>query len=32
MFFVNVILITTVIVLITELNEKINNYLKNKKY
>ena len=32
MFFVNVILITTAIVLITELNEKINNYLKNKKY
>ena len=32
MFFVNVIIITTVIVLITELNEKINHYLKNKKY
>ena len=32
MFFVNVIIITTVIVLITELNQKINHYLKNKKY
>lgn len=32
MFFVNVIIITTAIVLITELNEKINYYLKNKKY
>ena len=32
MIFVNIILITTTLVLIAELNEKITEYIRNRKY
>jgi len=32
MFLVNFILITSVIIFIAEVNEKVSNYLKNRKY
>ena len=32
MIFVNIILITTSIVLIAELNDKVSEYIRNRKY